>query len=267
MNVRPYLREVSLTRDGIENPEAYPFAIPAVRRLDRLKFHRGVTFLIGENGCGKSTLLEGIAVAWGFNPEGGSKNFHFSTWVSHSKLHQHLRLVKSAHRARDGFFLRAESFFNVATTIDQIDAEPDPSPPLIGAYGGRSLHEQSHGESFLALMLNRFRGRGLYILDEPEAALSPTRQLAVLRRMHQLVNAESQFIVATHSPILMAYPGAQILLLDSDGFRPIRYQATEHYAVTREFLADPEHMLRHLLADDEVTTKHPLKQRSSRPRR
>jgi predicted ATPase len=140
----------------------------------------------------------------------------------------------------------------VATTIDRADADPAGGPPIVGAYGGRSLHEQSHGESFLALMLNRFRGRGLYILDEPEAALSPTRQLAVLRRMHQLVGAASQFIVATHSPILMAYPGARLLLLDQDGFRPVRYEETEHYAVTREFLADPAHMLKRLLADDDA---------------
>ena len=261
MNARPYLREVSLKRDGIEGAGAYPFDIPAVRKLDRLQFHRDVTFLIGENGCGKSTLLEGIAVAWGFNPEGGSKNFHFSTRASHSELHQHLRLVKSPGRPKDGFFLRAESFFNVATSIDEIDADPAGGAPIIGAYGGRSLHEQSHGESFLALLLHRFRGRGLYILDEPEAALSPTRQLAVLCRMHQLVQAESQFIVATHSPIIMAYPGARILLLDADGFRAVRYEEIEHYAVTREFLSDPGHMLKQLLAGDGKETKR------ARPRR
>jgi predicted ATPase len=169
---RPYLREVSLKRDAVANYDEYPFSIPAVRELYGLEFHREVTFIVGENGCGKSTLLEAMAVAWGFNPEGGTVNFRFSTRASHSDLHNHLRMVKSLHRPKDGFFLRAESFFNVATDIDRMDAEPSFAPPVINSYGGRSLHEQSHGESFLALMLNRFGGNGLYILDEPEAALS-----------------------------------------------------------------------------------------------
>ena len=250
MTGRPYLRSIQLKRDSVSSFDAYPFSIPAVRRLDRLEFHRDVTFIIGENGCGKSTLLEATATAWGFNPEGGSKNFHFSTHASHSELYEHLTLVKSARRPRDRFFLRAESFFNVATTIDQLDAEPGPAPPIIASYGGRSLHEQSHGESFLALMLKRFGGNGLYILDEPEAALSPTRQLAVLRRMDQLVKANSQFIVATHSPILMAYPSAKIVLVDERGFQVVRYEETEHYAVTREFLADPAHVLERLFGAD-----------------
>jgi predicted ATPase len=239
---RPYLREVTLVREAIADSTGYPWDIPAVKALDRLDFHRDVTFIVGENGCGKSTLLEALAVAWGFNAEGGSKSFNFSTRASHSDLYQHLRLAKSFRRPRDGFFLRAESFFNVATQIDGLD--------VVGAYGGRSLHEQSHGESFLALLTTRFRGQGLYILDEPEAALSPTRQLAVLRRMHQLVRDHSQFIVATHSPILMAYPKAKILRLDESGYAPVRYEETEHYAVTREFLGDHTRMLDRLLADD-----------------
>lgn len=154
-------------------------------------------------------------------------------------------------RPRDGYFLRAESFFNVATNIEAMDAEPAPAPPVINSYGGRSLHEQSHGESFLALLLNRFGGDGFYILDEPEAALSPTRQLALLRRMHQLAAEKSQFIVATHSPILMAYPGAKIYLLDGTGYTEVAYEDTEHFAVTRDFLNNPKRMLDMLLADDE----------------
>jgi predicted ATPase len=248
---RPYLREVSLKRDEVASYDPYPFCIPAVRELHRLEFHRDVTFIVGENGSGKSTLLEAIAVAWGFNPEGGSINFHFSTRVSHSELHEHLRLVKSFRRPRDGFFLRAESFFNVATDIERMDAEPAHAARVIESYGGRSLHEQSHGEAFLALLLHRFGGNGLYILDEPEAALSPTRQLAVLRRIHQLVEDNSQFIIATHSPILMAYPRAKILLLDGTGYTEVRYEDTEHYVVTREFLVDRAGMLGRLLADDE----------------
>ncbi len=251
MDVRPYIREVSLKRDKISSYDAYPFCIPAVRELDGLEFNADVTFVVGESGCGKSTLLEGIASAWGFNPEGGTANVRFSTRASHSSLCQFLRLVKSTRRPRDGFFLRAESFFNVATAIEELDKGPG-GPAIIGSYGGRSLHEQSHGESFLSLMLNRFGGNGLYILDEPEAALSPSRQLAVLRRMHQLVQDESQFIVATHSPILMAYPGATIYLLDRSGFSRAKYEDTEHYAVTKEFLANPARMLEQLLAEDDL---------------
>jgi predicted ATPase len=246
-----YLREVSLKRDEVPSFEAYPFSVPAARELLDLEFHADVTFIVGENGCGKSTLLEAIAIAWGFNAEGGTLNFRFSTRASHSELHRYLRLVKSARRPRDGFFLRAESFFNLASDIERMDSESSFSPPIIDSYGGRSLHEQSHGESFLALVINRFGGNGLYILDEPEAALSPTRQLAVLRRIHQLVEDNSQFIIATHSPILMAYPRAKIILLDQAGFTEVRYQDTEHYAVTKEFLADPARILGKLLADDE----------------
>lgn len=168
-----------------------------------------VTFLVGENGSGKSTLLEAIAVSCGFNAEGGTRNFTFSTRATHSELGEYITVAKRRY-PRDGFFLRAESFYNVATNIDEMDEEPSFSPRLIDSYGGVSLHSQSHGESFLALVQNRFGGEGLYLLDEPEAALSPTRQLTLLGEMHQLVERNSQFIIATHSPILMAYPGARI---------------------------------------------------------
>jgi predicted ATPase len=242
MNAQPYLREISLKQDRIASYDAYPFNLPAIRKLDRLAFHADVTFIVGENGSGKSTLLEAIAAAWGFNPEGGTKNFRFATRESHSELYHYLRLVKAARRPSDGFFLRAESFFNVATSIDQIG--------VVDSYGGRSLHEQSHGESFLALMLHRFGGNGLYLLDEPEAALSPSRQLAVLRRIHDLVLANSQFIIATHSPILMAYPSAKILLLSENGFSEVRYEDTERFIVTKEFLNNPAGMLDEVLADE-----------------
>lgn len=249
MKTKPYLREVSLSQEFISSYDDYPFCLPAVRKLHRLVFHPAVTFFIGENGSGKSTLLEAIATAWGFNPEGGSLNFRFSTRGSHSILHNHLRLVKSIRRPRDGFFLRAESFFNVATDIERNDAEPSFAPPIINSYGGRSLHEQSHGESFLSLVVHRFGGNGLYILDEPEAALSPTRQLSVLRRIHDLVLKNSQFIIATHSPIIMAYPQARILLLDDSGYNDVRYEETEHYSLTKEFLNNPTRLLTELLAD------------------
>ncbi|MEK6280594.1 MAG: AAA family ATPase [Acidobacteriota bacterium] len=250
LNPRPYLREVSLKRAQVQSYEHYPFSIAAVRKLQSLRFHPDVTFIVGENGCGKSTLLEAIATAWGFNPEGGTINFRFSSRASHSGLHEQLRLVRSTRRPKDGFFLRAESFFNVATDIERRDGEPSNAPPVINSYGGRSLHEQSHGESFLALLLHRFGGDGFYVLDEPEAALSPTRQPAVLRRIHQLVQQNSQFIIATHSPILMAYPAAKIFLLDETGFTEVGYQETEHYAVTKEFINDPCRMVREVLAED-----------------
>lgn len=242
-----FLQRMSLRRDTVDSFERYPFNLPAVRTLDRLDFHPKVTFFIGENGSGKSTLLEAIAVALGFNAEGGSKNFRFSTRHSHSVLHEHLRIAKGFKRPRTGFFLRAESFFNVATEIEQLDAEPGLGAPVIQSYGGHSLHEQSHGESFLTLLMERFHGQGLYILDEPEAALSPQRQLAVLARIHDLVNEGSQFVIATHSPLLMAYPDACIYQCGADGVAPVAYGDTEHVRVTRDFLADPQRMLRGLL--------------------
>jgi predicted ATPase len=173
LEAKPYLREISLKPDKILDPARYPFTIPAVKHLGNLQFDPDVTFLIGENGTGKSTLLEAMSVALGFNAEGGGKNFNFSNRDSHSSLHSYLRVVRSFQRPRDSYFLRAESFFNVATEIDRLDAEPSPAPLIIASYGGIPLYEQSHGESFFALMMQRFRGRGLYILDEPEAARSP----------------------------------------------------------------------------------------------
>jgi predicted ATPase len=195
----------------------------------------------------KSTLLEAIATAWGFNPEGGTRNFRFQTRASHSPLYECMRLVKSVKRARDGFFLRAESFFNVATEIEVLDSEPAPTPPIIDSYGGRSLHEQSHGESFFSLMSHRFGGNGFYVLDEPEAALSPSRQLAMLLRMRELVGMQSQFVIATHSPILMAYPDAWIYQIGSNGLDRVELEDTEHYIVARRILNDPRGQVRKLL--------------------
>ncbi len=242
-----FLQRVSLRRDTVDSFDRYPFNLPAVRTLDQLDFHPKVTFFVGENGSGKSTLLEAIAVSLGFNAEGGSKNFNFGTRRSHSALHEHLRIAKGFKRPRTGFFLRAESFFNVATEIENLDAEPGLGAPVINSYGGRSLHEQSHGESFLTLLTERFGGQGLYILDEPEAALSPQRQLAVLSRIHDLVRDGSQFVIATHSPLLMAYPDACIYQCSADGVAPVAYEDTEHFRVTRDFLMNPQRMLRGLL--------------------
>lgn len=236
-----YLRTIELRRNDIESFSKYPFSLEAVRSLYSLELHPKVTFIIGENGTGKSTILEAIAAAYGFNPEGGTKNFNFSTRNTHSDLHKYLKLIKGVRRPQDGFFLRAESFYNVATNIDNMDVGGK-GPRVIESYGGTSLHAQSHGESFLALFLNRFSGKGLYILDEPEAALSPSRQLAMLSRMHQLVQQDSQFIIATHSPIIMSYPNAIIYEL-KDGFKEINYKDSEHYQVMKEFLNHTEKML------------------------
>jgi len=242
-----YIRQITLLRDKVGDFGKYPFSLPAIRKLEHIDIHPKVTIFVGENGSGKSTLLEAIAVALGFNAEGGTRNFNFQTRQSHSELHKYLRVTRGTKRPRDGFFLRAESFFNVATEIERLDKEPGFAPPVIDSYGGRSLHEQSHGEAFLALMLNRFSGQGVYLLDEPEAALSPKRQLAVLVRMHDLIQEESQFIMATHSPILMAYPDAQIYHCDTDGVKKITYEETEHFHITREFLLNRERMLRILM--------------------
>jgi predicted ATPase len=227
--------------------DEYPFNLPAVRWTDTLVFHPKVTFLIGENGAGKSTLVEALAVAWGFNPEGGSKNFNFANRASHSDLHRFVRPVRGVKRPRDGFFLRAESFFNVGTEIERLDEEGG-GPPLIDSYGGQSLHTQSHGESFFALFEHRFGGQGLHILDEPEAALWPNRQLSFLVRMHELIRDGSQFIIATHSPIILGYPEATIYRISDHGLETTAYEDTEHYQVTRAFLNRRESMLETLLA-------------------
>ncbi len=235
---RNFLVELKLLTERVPSFEAFPFTIPAIRDLAEIRFEHPVTFLVGENGAGKSTLLEAIAVAWGLNAEGGSRNFRFSTRSSPSELSQYLRLTRSARRAKDSFFLRAESYFNVATEVERLDAQ---------SFGEKSLHEQSHGESFFALFNNRFWGNGLYLLDEPEAALSPTRQLSFLSRLHELVEGGSQFLIATHSPILMAYPNAAIYVLADGPPYLTDYRDTEHYTVTRQFLTRTDQMLNVLL--------------------
>jgi len=246
-----YLRDVVVRRDQVPDFGRYPFALPAVVDLERLSFTEPITFFVGENGSGKSTLLEAIAVALGFNAEGGSRHFRFATRASHSDLHEYLGLVRSPARPRDGFFFRAESYYNLATDIEQLDAVPAPAPPIAEAYGPRALHAQSHGESFLALVMHRFRGGGLYLLDEPEAALSPQRQLSLLSRLHELIEAGAQFIVATHSPILLAYPNATIYEFGSHAPHTVRYEDTEHFRVTHDFLTRYPAMLRVLLHEQD----------------
>lgn len=246
---RKYINSVRLSSPIDKG--SYLHHLPVVRclaEMNSLIFSKDVTFLVGENGTGKSTLVEAIAVAYGFNAEGGTRNFSFSTSATHSDLNQHLTLSRSAY-PKDGFFLRAESFYNTASYIDELDAIPARRPPISASYGGKSLHKQSHGESFLALVENRFGGNGLYLLDEPESALSPSRLMSLLVLIHDLVKKNSQFIIATHSPILTAYPGAQVYELSEDGIRSVDYRETEHYQLTRRFLENPETMLRYLLEE------------------
>lgn len=239
---KPYLLHASFRPDIDIDYDSYPFSIPAVRELGNIDFHPNVTFFVGENGAGKSTVMEALAVGLGFGTEGGTKNVQFRTANSISPLHQNLRLAKGVPKPDDGYFLRAESFFNVATYMDETS--------YLKGYGGQSLHAQSHGESFMAVLLNKLRGNGIYLLDEPEAALSPNRQLAALSAIHQLVEDRSQFIIATHSPILLSYPHAKIIQFDKSGVSEVAFEDTEHFAVTRDFLNNYPRRLEQLLSDD-----------------
>ncbi|CUU49265.1 putative ATPase [Clostridium beijerinckii] len=240
-----YIKEIRLKKE-IYKDDSYIKELPVVNNLISLDISSNVTFFVGENGSGKSTLLEAIAVNSGFNAEGGTKNFCFSSRETHSDLYKYIIVVKGVQRPRDGFFLRAESFYNVATEIEKLDLESSGGVPVIKSYGGTSLHKMSHGESFITLMTNRFSGNGLYILDEPEAALSPLKQMAMLTTINELVKKRSQFIIATHSPILMAYPDADIFVIDDDGITKTPYKKTDNYMITRKFLENPEKMIGYL---------------------
>ena len=237
MTAKPYLRELSIRADEDIDTTRYPFSIPAVRGMNTLSFHPDVTFFIGENGAGKSTMLEALAVAMGLPAEGGSRNVSRQQ-QDVSPLHRALRLVKGYAKPRWSYFLRAESAFGVISYMDSVGTDKP------------SLHERSHGEAFMDLLLD-FGDNGFYLLDEPEAALSPNRQLAALSAIDQLVKRGSQFIIATHSPILLAYPNAKILLFDQAGLSEVAYGDTEHYAITRDFLNHHERRLQQLLGDDD----------------
>lgn len=243
LRAKPYLQTIRAEYGPDLDLDGFPYCVPAVRELNEIAFHPDVTFFVGENGSGKSTVLEAIALALGFGIEGGTiNNALVNTARADSSLQAQLKLSRSFRRPRDGYFLRAESFYNIATYIDAM--------PGSTGYGDRKLHARSHGEAFMTVLLEKFRGNGLYLLDEPEAALSPNRQLAALAAIHQLVQAESQFIIVTHSPILLAYPNAKILSFDATGISEVAYEDTEHYAVTRDFLNHYPRRLEQLFAED-----------------
>ena len=234
-----YLTGLKIKWEKIER-SSYLRKITAVKTLDELSFNTPVTFFVGENGSGKSTLLEAIAVAYGFNPEGGTLNYSFCTYDSHSELHDALRLVRSFNKAKWGYFLRAESFYNVATAEEEysrIQGIP------------QHYHEKSHGESFLSVIQKNFNQNGLYILDEPEAALSPQRQLTLLLEISKCVKNNSQFIIVTHSPILLGFPDAEILSFDNGAIHPIDYEDTQSYQITKMFISDRRQILRHLFEE------------------
>jgi predicted ATPase len=244
-----YLKKVTLLRDKVPDFQQYPFSIPAINSLEELHLHRNITFFVGENGSGKSTLLEAIATQIGFNKAGGSESNRFEIEDTVSSLGDYLRL-SWLPKINNGFFLRAETFYDFASYLEQLQRD-NPEINVFSAYGGKSLHEQSHGESFLSLFKNRFGKKGIYLLDEPEAALSPARQLALLKIIHDLEKeGASQFIIATHSPILLGYPQADIYHFDHEtGISTMEYEETEHYQLTKYFLNNREGILRHLFSE------------------
>lgn len=237
-----FIKRIEYQKEKIDNIDEYPYNIPCLKKFDTLEFHSPVTFLIGENGSGKSTLIEALAISMGMNGEGGTNNFNFSTSNTVSTLHQYMKIIKYPDMPQTKFFLRAETFYNFSTELDIIQKE---NGDVIQYYGGKSLHEQSHGESFMSVMKSRFGSKGLYILDEPEAALSLTRQMSLLILMKQLVEEGSQFIIATHSPILLAYPNAEIYDLERQ-FSLCQYEDTNYYQLYKLFINDKERILKEL---------------------
>jgi len=251
-----FVRRVSLDLSRVYDRDEFPWSIPAVRTIDDrikgLELHPKVTYLIGENGAGKSTLIEGIAACAGFGEHGGSKFLRTTDAPDWSPLSAAMTLIRGVRRERDGFFLRAESFYNVGSRIEELAKEERSERSILDSYGGTLPHSQSHGEWFLSVVTNRLTGGGLYILDEPEAGLSPTRQFAFLSWLRPQVEQKgSQLIIATHSPILLAYPDATIYELSERGIAKVAYEDTDHFQITRQFLNNREPLLRELFSDAE----------------
>ena len=234
-----FIRDISIDWDKISE-SSYLYDIRAIRELNHLTFSQPITFFVGENGSGKSTLLEAIAVSYGFNPEGGTRNYSFSTYDSHSELYNAIRISRGVRMPVFGYFLRAESFYNVATKEEEYSRGPGGVP--------QHFHEKSHGESFLSLAQNSFKGNGIYLLDEPEAALSPQRQLTLLLEIYRCAKEGAQFIIASHSPILLGIPGAEILSIDDGEIHTISYEETESFQVTEVFINHREQLLHKLLS-------------------
>ena len=233
-----FIKGLSIDWNKIDR-NSYLRKIEAIREVEELVFDKPITFFVGENGSGKSTLLEAIAIANGFNPEGGTINYSFSTYDSHSQLHEAIRISRGFRKAKWGYFLRAESFYNVATKEEEYADIAHPS---------EKYHEKSHGESFLTLAQNQLRPNGLYLFDEPEAALSPQRQLTLLMEIYSCAKQGSQFIIITHSPILLGIPGAQIISFDDGVVHNCEYEDTESYKVTEMFINNRETLLGRLLS-------------------
>ena len=233
------IQSLSMDWNRIEQ-NSYLRKIDAIKNLEELVFEKPIAFLVGENGSGKSTLLEALAVAYGFNPEGGTKNYSFSTYDSHSRLHEAIKVSKGYRKAKWGYFLRAESFYNVATKEKEYEDFDHPS---------EKYHEKSHGESFLAVVQKQLKPNGLYLFDEPEAALSPQRQLTLLMEICSYAKQGSQFIIATHSPILLGIPGAQIISFDEGTVHNCEYEDTESYKVTEMFINNRDALLERLLSE------------------
>ena len=234
----PILTSIDLKHVASEDNSCYPFNLPWIKQFTKITFDAPITFLIGENGKGKSTLLEATAVSLGFNAEGGSKNFGFSTQITHSDLHKYLRIARSKPISAASFFFRSESFYNFASEIDKLDAEPAGSPFIKDSYGGKSLHNQSRGESILALVMHRFNSSGLYLLDEPEAGLSLQSQIAFMLRIQALASEGAQFIIATHSPFLLSLAGAKIFTFDTVQITSIEYKDTTQYILAKRLIND-----------------------------
>lgn len=239
-----FIQRISIDWNQIGD-DSYLYQIEAIKNMESLDFQKNVTFFVGENGTGKSTLLEAIAVAYGFNPEGGTMNYRFSTYDDVSELSGAIRMVKGYRRAKSNYFFRAESFFNVASKAEDY-RDVTPKELYYKRYGGRSLHEQSHGESFLAYFQS-FDQEGLYLMDEPEAALSPQRQLTLFIQIAKMAEKGSQFVIASHSPILLGIPGADIVSFDDGEVKRCRYEETESYQVTEMFINNRELLTERLL--------------------